>query len=157
MPDYSAAARKRINATSAPELPVMLLEITHADLTTPVRVANYSEDITHQGNVFTALAFEITPPGDYSAGLPRAGIRIDNVGRDLTDWIESSNGGRGARARLIQVLPSAPDTVEWDIAMNLENISMTAQNVSADLAFNDVLNLPAVALNYRPDVAPGLF
>ena len=157
MPDYSASARKTINSVVAKEQPVLLLEITHVDLATPVRVVNYSETITHNGNQFIALAYEITPPGDFSAGLPRAQISIDNVGKDLVDWIENSNGGRGASARLIQVMPSDPNTIEWELTMNLENISMNAQRISAELAFDDVLNLPGVALTYRPDVAPGLF
>lgn len=157
MPEYSAAASKKINALVANELPVFLLEIDHVLLPSPTRVVNYSEDIVHLGNTFVALSFEITPPGDFSQGLPRAGISIDNVGRDLTDWVELSKGGRGSSARLIQVLPSDPDTIEWDITMNLENVSMTVHRVNAELTFDDFLNLPGVALTYRPDVAPGLF
>ena len=157
MPDYSASARRTINAVSAPEQPVLLLEIDHADLPSPVRVVNYSDNITHLGNLFTALAYEITPPGDYSQGLPRARLAVDNVGRDLTDWIESSKGGRGATARLIQVLPSAPDTIEWDLTLNLENVGMDFQRVTGDLAYTDVLNLPGVAISYTPTTAPGLY
>lgn len=157
MPDYSTAARQKINAVVANELPVMLLEIEHADLPAPVRVVNHSESINHLGNVFQPVAYNITPPGDFSQGLPRAGLSIDNIGKELVDWIEGSYGGRGATARLIQVLPSSPNDIEWDLTMNLDNISMTMMQVTADLTFDDVLNLPGIALTFRPDVAPGLF
>jgi hypothetical protein len=82
---------------------------------------------------------------------------VDNVGRVLTDWIDSSKGGRGATARFIQVLPSDPDTIEWDLTMNLDNIEMDALRVRGELTFDDLLNLPAVAVTYRPEVAPGLY
>lgn len=157
MPDYSPAARKKINAISADEHPVTLLEIEHPDLPEPIRVVNWSEDITHAGNVFTALAYEITLPGDLAQGLPRASLSIDNIGRELTDWIEASNGARGTTCRLIQVLPSDPDTIEWDITMNLENPAIDVFRVTAALTYDDLLNLPAVALVYSPQTAPGLY
>lgn len=157
MPGYSSTANKVINAVSAPEEPQILLEIDHADLPSPIRVVNYSETITHLGNDFVPLAYQITPPGDFSQGLPRARLSVDNVGRDLTDWIEASNGARGASARLISVLPSAPNTVEWEITLALENVSMDFAQVAGDLAFKDVLNLPGVAISYTPATAPGLY
>lgn len=154
---YSTTAKKQLNATRASDSPVTLLEIDHPDLVTPVRVVNYSEDIPHLGNTFIALAFALIPPDDLGQGLPRASISIDNIGKDLTSWVESSNGGRGSTARMIQVLPSDPDTIEWELTMNLENVRMTSAAVTADLSFNDVLNLPGVALRYTPTVAPGLY
>jgi hypothetical protein len=157
MPDYSANARRQINSTAAKELPVFLLEINHADLPDPIRVVNYSEGINHLGNVFSYVPYEITPPGDYSQGLPRATLSVDNVGRELTDWLENSGGGRGATVHLIQVLPSDPDTVEWDLTMNLENIGLDFMRVSGDMAWKDLLNLPGVAMNFNPDNAPGLY
>jgi hypothetical protein len=157
MPDYSANFRRVTNSTAASESAVFLLEINHPDLVDPVRVVNWSDDIMHLGNVFTAVGFEITPPGDFSQGLPRASLAIDNIGRELMDWLELSKGGRGATVRMIQVLPSDPDTIEWDLTMNLENVGTDFQRVSGELAWRDLLNLPGVALSFTPDIAPGLY
>ena len=139
------------------ELPLTLLEITHANLATPVRVVNDTQDITVGGNVFSKMSFRATLPDDLNQGLPRARLAIDNVGRELTQWIESTGGGQGAEVRIMQVLRSDPNTIELDITLGLDKVSMNQLEVSGELGFEDILNRPAVTLNYRPEVAPGLF
>ena len=52
---------------------------------------------------------------------------------------------------------SDPATVEWEITMDLNNLSMTMLEVTGELSFDDLLNKPGVTLVYRPNVAPGLF
>lgn len=155
--DYSSGFQRTVNSTSAPETPVTLLQINHPDLTTPVRVNNGSEDITHLGNVYVALAFQVTMPSDPEQGLPRAQLAIDNVGKTLTSWIESSGGGRGATIDMTQVMPSNPDVAEFTITMDLSNVRVNSMQVTGELGFSDLLNLPSVPLVYTPVTAPGLF
>lgn len=155
--NYSASLQRTINSTGAAETPAVLLEINHSALSAPVRINNSGADITHQGNVYTALAFRITLPDDLGRGLPSARLAVDNVGKDLTQWLEASGGGQGATVTITQVLPSAPDVVEFSITMDLTNVRMSMFEVTGDLGFSDLLNLPSVPLTYRPDTAPGLF
>jgi hypothetical protein len=155
--NYSAAYNEKVNSTGADESPLLLLEITHADLPSPVRVVNDNQDITSNGNLFVALAFEATLPDEPEEGMPRAQLAVDNVGKDLTYWLESSGGGQGAQVRMMQVLRSAPDTIEWEVTLDLNNVSLDMLRVRGTLSFEDLLNRPAVALTYRPDVAPGLY
>jgi hypothetical protein len=58
---------------------------------------------------------------------------------------------------MIQIMRSDPATVEWEITMDLSNLSITMLEVTGELSFDDLLNKPGVALMYRPSVAPGLF
>lgn len=152
----STNLHQELNRLSA-EAPLTLLEIDHADLTTPVRVVQDNQDLVHQSNTFTALAFRITMPNDPEEGLPRAKLALDNVGKELITWLEASNGGQGASCRIMQVRRAAPDVVEWEITMDLDNVSITMLEVSGSLGFDDVLNLPGLPFTYRPDTAPGLF
>lgn len=154
---FSPGFHEVINATSAPETPLLLLEITHPDLDEPIRVVNDTQDLICQGKRFVALGFRATLPDDQENQLPRARLSVDNVGRELTKWLEISSGGLGAECRMLLVLRSAPDLIEWDITMTLSNVSITPQEVTADLGFEDLLNRPAIPLTYRPDTAPGLF
>lgn len=149
--------KRAINATGGNEIPLLLLEIHHADLVLPIRVVADNQDLTHQGHVFTAMAFRATLPDDLESGQPRAQLAIDNVGRELMQWLEQTAGGKGATVRMIQVLRSDPDTIEGDITLDLTNLQATALEVTGTLGFQDVLNLPGIPLTYRPDVAPGLF
>lgn len=155
--NYSNTFKETVNRMSAPEAPVLLLEIVHADLAQPIRVVNDTEDLVHNGNTFVALQFRATLPDDVEQGEPRAILAVDNVGKDLTGWLEMSGGGRGATVRMIQVLRSAPNTVEWEVTMDLADVRMNLLEVSGTLSFDSLINLPGIALTYRPDVAPGIF
>ncbi len=157
MPNYSANARKEISKVSASNLPVTLLEIDHPDLTTPVRVVNDREKIVFETNTYIALSFGIALPSDLQKGLPRASLIIDNVGKELVAWLESSNGGAGTSVRIIQVLRTDPSVAEIDMTMTLSNISVTASSIRGTLGFEDLLNIPAVTLSYTPELAGGLF
>lgn len=154
---YSAAANKKINAVSADELPVLLLEITHPDLAVPIRVINDNADIIFETNQYVALAFRASLPDDIAGKLPRATLTVDNVGKEMVSWLEGSAGGQGAQCRLVQILRSDPATIEWEITMDLDNLTINMLEVSGELGFDDLLNKPGVTLVYRPSVAPGLF
>jgi hypothetical protein len=69
---YTANWNKTVNAVSAGEFPLVLLEIDRADLVTPIRVVNDATDLVHNGNTFTGLPFEITLPDDPEQGMPQA-------------------------------------------------------------------------------------
>ncbi|HHJ11888.1 MAG TPA: DUF1833 domain-containing protein [Chromatiales bacterium] len=155
--NYSGPFQETINAVSASEAPLVLLEISHPGLTQPIRVVNDNQDLTHQGNVFTAMAFRFIPPDDLENGMPRAQVVMDNVGRELVTWLESSNGGEGATLRAIQVLRSNPDQIEWEATLDLSNLSIDQLQVRGTLGYEDILNLPGVMVRYRPETAPGLF
>ncbi len=154
---YSTKLKETVNSVSASEAPLTLLEIDHADLSTPIRVVNDNQDLVHLTNTFTAMAFRITLPDDLEQGAPRAQIAIDNIGKELVSWLETSAGGQGATVRIIQVLRSLPDIVEWDVTMNLTDITINQREVTGQLGFSDVMDLPGVPLRYRPEIAPGLF
>ena len=156
MPDFSRDTQTAINSTSG-ELPLVLLEIDHSGLSEPIRVVGDTQDITVAGNLYVAFPFSISLPDDFDGRLPKATLTIDNVGRELTSWLESSGGGRGATCTIRLVMRSAPDVIEYEILMDLTNLSIDWQKVSGQLGYEDLLNRPAVQLQYRQDTAPGLF
>ncbi|RXZ42716.1 DUF1833 family protein [Crenobacter cavernae] len=154
---YSRAARENLNATSADEPLLMALEITHPDLAEPVRVVSDTQGITLEGHEFVACPFRCTLPDDMDTRQPRARLEVDNVGRELTQWLDDSRGGQGAKCRMIQVLRSSPEVIEFDLTLDLSNLVINQSVVSGELGFVDTLNRPAVNLQYRPETAPGLF
>lgn len=154
---YSANFKEMVNSTGAAEAPLLLLEIAHVDLLEPIRVVNDTQDLLHNGNTFVALQFRATLPDDLEEGEPRATLAVDNVGRELTEWLELSGGGRGATVRMLQVLRSAPNTIEWEVTLDLADVRVNLLDVTGTLSFDSLINLPAIALTYRPDVAPGIF
>ena len=149
----STTLQRTVNAVNSREPVVVLLEIDHPDLVVPARVANYSDNIVSNGNTFIALSFRFSLPSDLEQGLPSAQISMDNVGRppegnSIAEWLELAGGGKGATVRMMGVLPSDPDTLEFDMTLSLSNVTVNIM---------DILNMPAVTYTYRPDSAPGLW
>ena len=154
---FSSSTNKKINSVSNDEMPLLLLEIEHADLATPARIVHDNLDITFESNTYTAIPFRASLPDDVPQKLPRARLAVDNIGKELVSWLELSDGGQGATCRMIQIMRSDPATIEWEITMDLSNLSITMLEVMGELSFDDLLNKPGVCVQYRPSVAPGLF
>lgn len=155
--EYSNAYKRAANATGAAEMSRILLEIDHPDLAQPIRVVNDTDDLVHLGDTFVAFGFDAVMPNDSQGQLAKARLVMDNVGEDLTEWIDASRGGKGSTVRFIEVLRSDPDTIEWEVTMDLTNVEVTWSQVSGEVGFENLLNRPAVLVTYRPDTAPGLF
>lgn len=153
---YTDNFREQTGSTTG-TAPVILLEISHAQLATPVRVVNDTEDIVSDGDTYTAFAFRVALPSDIAGQLPRATLTLDNIGRELTQWIDNSNGGVGAQVRLMQVMRDTPDVIEYEITLDLLNVTQTVSEITGELGYDDTLNLAGLPITYRPDVAPGLF
>lgn len=142
---------------SGDEAPLVLLEINHPALSTPVRVVNDTQDITSNGNLYIACPFRFVPPDDFENQLPKAKLAVDNVGRDLMYWIETTSGGQGSSINAMTVMRSRPNQIEWSISMNLYNVQVTMKEVTAELGFENLFGKPAVTRQFRPDNSPGLF
>jgi hypothetical protein len=154
---YSAAYKSTLAATSAPEAPLVLLEITHPGLSIPVRVVNDTENIVSNGIEFIRCAFRCLLPDDLENQLPKATLEVDNVGRDLMYWIELSEGGYGAQARFMQVMRSRPDLIEYEITMDMTDVKATVKTVSATLGYDNIFTRPTVMVRYDPFTSPGVF
>ena len=96
-------------------------------------------------------------PSDFEGQIPKATLSVDNIGRELTQWIEAAAGAEGATVRLMQVMPSAPDLIEWEITMELSNLKLDTWQVSGQLGFEDLLGKPACPMVYNKHTAPGIF
>lgn len=157
MRQYSAAARQNLLATSANEPFLVLLEITHADLEVPIRVVNDTQNLTTNSVEFIGCPFSVTLPDDVQGQVPQAKLEVDNIGRDLTQWLEFSRGGQGALCRIMQVMRSDPDTIEFDMTLDLTNMVITNETVTGVLGFQNILNRTGTIPTFTPQTAPGLW
>ncbi|WP_336235752.1 DUF1833 family protein [Achromobacter dolens] len=153
----STAAARNIMATSADEPLLAAIEITHPELEVPARFVNDTKDITIEGNTFFACRFDLTLPDDQDQKVPQARLEVDNIGRELTQWLEQSQGGKGAKCRMLMVLRSNPDNLEFDMTLDLTGLEITNFRVSGDLGFKNTLMQSAVAVRYDPTTSPGNF
>jgi hypothetical protein len=157
MRTFTQAARRQLLATSADQNLLVLLEITHPALVVPIRVVRDTQDLTTRGVTFTACAFDITLPDDVEGQIPQAQIQVDNIGQELTQWLEVSGGGAGAQCRIIQMYRSDPDVYETDITTDLTGLVIDNQKVTGNLGFVNLLGKTGVTYLFTPDRAPGLW
>jgi len=154
---FSSAYKRKVNSSGADESPVILLEIHNDAWLNPIRVCNDNQDLVHLGNTYSAYDYDVVLPSDTEKELERATLRIDNAGEEMTEPLDASRGGVGTTVRFIEVLRSIPDNIEWEATMDLLNISVQWVQIDGELGYEDLLNIPVVTLDFRPDTAPGLY
>ncbi len=143
-----------IRATAPSHVVLTALEIRHPAIAEPVRVVNDTQDHTIGGERYVGLRFGARLAGDIEGQAPRAELVIDNVGRELTQWIEAADGGVGATVHVMQVLDGTP---EWEMTMDVAHVRLDQERVTARLGFDPLLGRAAVTLRHDPQISPGLF
>lgn len=136
------------------------LEIHHPDLTGEyVRVVADNADHTIDGETYMALAFRALPPTWQDQQEARATIEIDNVGRELNDWIEASSGGRDATMRVMQVRRGRTRSeVIWELpALPVGVASISNESVRVSVVYRSGRRRPGIKWRHDSNTSPGLF
>ncbi len=138
------------------EAPIVLVTITHASLTAPIRVAGYDVDVTSRGETFYAMPFSISLPTDSEEAAPRAKVSLDNVSREIVTAIRTATGDPPG-VTLEVVLADTPDVVEASFpGFALRNASYNALTVDAELTFEGLAAEPNPAGRFTPGAFPGV-
>jgi len=136
-------------------LPLVLLEISHADLAESIRVVNDKIDITSDGDLYTAYPFEIILPDSREDAPPRAQIRIDNVSREISQAIRSISTPPSVAIKIVR--RETPDIIEMEFSgMKLVNVPYDVLSVSGYLEFEDLTREPYPAHNFNPSSYGGI-
>jgi hypothetical protein len=99
------------DVSSDPRL--VLLTITHATLTDPIRLVLNGEDFVSRGHTYRFCPFEIIPPEQTADGLQPASLRIENISGEIIATLRQAAGtSEPPEARWELVFASAPDVVE---------------------------------------------
>lgn len=134
-----------------------LLTITGGGIATPIRVVNDTRDVVSNGNTFLALPFQLNLPKDAAREVPRAQLRLDNIGRELTQELEALQPGAELMATIQVVYRATPNVIEYAFTAPLSDVSVDVFSVSASIGPTDLMRRPAVDIRFDPLTAPGLF
>jgi hypothetical protein len=138
------------------EVYLVLVEINHSSLTTPIRVVNNYADVTSNGNLYSAFPFSINLPNDSDEGNLDVTLVIDNIDRTVVDAVRSITGPPTVTISVI--LASAPNTIEaGPYAMTLREAYYDSMVVTGTLAVEDMLNEPYPIDQMTPALFPNLF
>lgn len=104
MEDLYSDALKEAYVNVSSNVILDTLELQHSAWTSPVRIVNDNADLSglieatadyNPGSIvtFTKCSFDVMPP-ESTDSIPEIGIRITNVGREISREIESASGVR---------------------------------------------------------------
>lgn len=117
---------------------------------------NNTEDITSNGQLFTAFPFAFTLPSDDADQTPELTIILDNIGLDLIDDFSETVENIGCRVDLI--FASNPDFYEVSVQnLIVKNISYNKQVIRLSIGYEDILNTSIPSFTYNSKDFPGIF
>ena len=147
---------RALRATSPADRLLVALEIRHPAVSQPVRVVNDTCDQSLEGHRFVALRFDMRLADDVEGRTPQAQVTIDNVGRELTGWLEAADGGVGATVR-VMIFTDGAGEPEWEVTMDVAQVRLDQEQIIARLGYDPLLGRRAVTFRHDPETSPGLF
>lgn len=133
-----------------------LLRLDHADLVSPIYVVNNTEDITSNGDLYTAFPFRIEFPTDSGDELVHVVLSIDNVDRSIVEAIRTCTSRPSVELEI--VLAASPNTIEaGPFIFSLIGAEYNQFVVSGELSYEDILNEPYPGDRFTPAEFFGLF
>ena len=155
--NFTDRLKANLIRTSVNQSPIVLLEISNPLLTTPIRIVRDNCDVVSNGNTYTSCMLDVSLPDEKEKEMPRATLSIDNVSRTLTRFFEQLQGGPDTQVRFMQILRSDPDVIEYDITLDIINVSVTPYRITGTLSYDNLVNKQSVTRVYNKLTAPGLF
>lgn len=132
------------NLMHSPEPWLILLEITLTDIgATVLRLVKNTEDITYGGNTYTHFPFKLLMVESNSKGqIPQVTLKVCNITRLLTPYLESLDGGIGSTIKVIIVNNGllTEDYSELELEFSVMGCSADAYWVTWTLGMVNPLN-----------------
>lgn len=155
MSNLSNTAIEQIYRSESTDPALLLLTLMFPNNNTFYYVNN-TEDITSNGQVFTAFPFNFTLPSDDPETQPNLSIILDNVGLELIDDFSSNTDSINAKVEL--VFASNPDFVEVTIEnLIVKTIGYNKYQITINLGYEDIFNTSIPSNTYNAKDFPGLF
>lgn len=166
----SEAIREAYATAPVAEVILHTLEIRHAAFTQPIRVVCDHRDLlarleadapldAGQWVTFNAFAFEPVPPGSSQQPNPEMQVKVDNVGREISDALDLAvESGTPAEITYRPYLASDPAQPEMTPVMHMTLISAQLSQLSVALraGFPDFANRKFPGEDYTAARFPGL-
>ena len=156
MRTLSSAAYEAVFSAETSQVFLVLLEINHADMVTPIRVVNNHQVITSNGQAYVPYAFQFDPPDEKEGVITSAKLVIDNIDRTIVKTIRELNTPPTVTVSI--VMADSADTIEaGPVEFKLKNVSYNVETVSGDLFYDDIDNLSIPPDTFNPVDFGGLF
>jgi hypothetical protein len=109
----SLTALAMMHAQSTGDGLLILVTISHASLTTPLRYVNNPVDVISRGDTYVALAYDVTLPAEVEREAPTARMTVDGVGRELIPTVRGASSFPLVTIELVRLLNPSELVQRW--------------------------------------------
>jgi hypothetical protein len=153
---FSPALTRAMNGEASGEAILPLVKLTQSGWQDSIRLVPNWEPITHVGEVYSPLAFEVSLPDEEEEGVPVIQWVADNVDLRLVEALRTVQGA--VLARIVWVLASQPDVVELGpLDVTMRAAEFDALTVAGVMGVEPILEQPFGYLTMSPETCPALF
>ena len=136
---------------------LLFLEVSAPSFAETLRIVNDTQDWTSNGVLYIGVPFGFKLPDDVSGQAPRAVLTLDNIGRGITDDLESLQPYDVVRAKLMISDRADPNVIERTYILPITQVSVNTRTATASCGYDALMRQQAVRLRYNPFTAPGAF
>lgn len=144
-----------LRAQDTDELHLVVLEIDHASLPTPLRFVRNNEALTHDAVDYEPAWFELPMVRESPGDIPEVTLDIDIVDRVLLDAALSLT--TPATVTFGTIMVGQPGYTSGPYRFKWRETRYTATRMQAVLGTTDLLNAPDQEHEFTPSLYPGLF
>lgn len=157
--NLSSLFKTMANASETNEVLLALVTIDSPSIVGgPLRIVQDLQNITSNGNVYTAFPFEIRLAGDTDDGPAKISLSVDNIDQSMAAAIKAIPPQTPPTVLVEIIIASQPDTVEISIPnLKLKNVSGDAFRIDGELWMDEEDLLPFPEGSFTPPYFPGLF
>jgi len=133
----------------------ILLELSHASLSTPLRFCTNNETINRLGVDWYPSFFDVNLPSEQPEQLPKVTLTIENIDRTLIDALRALDTPLAVK---LYVATSADvDLAVGPFEFTWRDTQYDATTIQASLESEDLLNQRYPKDEFIPSKFPGLF
>lgn len=154
----SLGALQQLLAQESQEPLLATLAIRHDTLPNPLRFVRNTVDIPHDGNTYTAAAFDFRMPIEAEDEISTASLVIDNVDRKIIATIRSIQARPEIDVGVLRVDVAGQTHSELGpMTFMLRRVTYNQLTIQGELGYEqNWLEEPAMRWSFDPTVSPGL-
>lgn len=149
--------RERRQRVTDPTGVLLLLELSAPSIPVPLRLVNDTRDWISNGDTYNGFPFQLTLPEDTNGSTPTMQIRIDNVGRGISEDLEGLGPNEIVTAKVKITDRSDPDVIEREFTLPLTRVSITGTTATASAGVDYLMRQQVTRLQYNEFTTPGVF
>lgn len=148
---------ERRQRVTDPSGTLIFLELSAPSFTDTLRIVNDTRNWVSNGVEYIGVPFGFKLPDDVSGQTPRAVLTLDNIGRGITQDLETLQPYDLVQAKIKISDRADPNAIERMYILPLSQVAVNTRTATASCGYDALMRQQAVRLRYNHFTAPGAF